>query len=80
MIRAKENYVLRDLFESITRVNRRDDRKHFATKQIINQIDAIDSHLRDQTALNFEELVMKFETLLKILDVNVIQTLRSFVV
>jgi hypothetical protein len=23
----------------------------------------IDSHLRDQTAFNFEELVMKFETL-----------------
>jgi hypothetical protein len=55
--------VFRDLFKSIARVNRRDDREHFAMKQIIRQIDAIDSHLRDQIAFNFEELVMKFETL-----------------
>jgi hypothetical protein len=34
-------------------------------KQIIRQINAIDSHLRDQTAFNFEELVMKFKTLFK---------------
>jgi hypothetical protein len=54
--------VFRDLFESIARANRKDDRKHSAMKQIIRQIDAIDLHLRDQTAFDFEELVMKFET------------------
>jgi hypothetical protein len=32
-------------------------------KQVIRQIDAIDLHLRDQIIFNFEELVMKFETL-----------------
>jgi hypothetical protein len=58
MIRAEKNYVLRDLFESIARANRKDDREHFAMKQVICQIDAIDSHLRDQTAFDFEELVM----------------------
>jgi hypothetical protein len=63
MIRAKENYVLRDLFESIAQANRRDNREHFAIKQVIRQIDAIDSYLRDQIILNFEELIMKFETL-----------------
>jgi hypothetical protein len=63
MIRTKKNYVLRDLFESIARTNRRNDREHFAMKQVIRQIDAIDSHLRDRIAFNFEELVMKFETL-----------------
>jgi hypothetical protein len=63
MIRAEKNYVLRDLFESIARASRRDDREHSAMKQIIRQIDAIDSHLRDQTAFDFEKLVMKFETL-----------------
>jgi hypothetical protein len=55
--------VLRDLSESFARASRKDDREHFAMKQIIRQIDAIDSHLRDQIVLNFEELVMKFETL-----------------
>jgi hypothetical protein len=54
--------VLRDLFESVARTSREDAREHFAMKQIIRQIDAIDSHLRDQIALNFEELVVKFET------------------
>ncbi len=54
MIRTKENYVLRDLFESVARANRRDDREHSAMKQVIRQIDAIDSHLRDQITLNFE--------------------------
>jgi hypothetical protein len=63
MIRAKKNYVLRDLFESIARASRKDDREHFAIKQVVRQIDAIDSHLRDQIIFNFEELVMKFETL-----------------
>jgi hypothetical protein len=63
MIRAEENYVLRDLFESVARTNRKNDREHFAMKQVIRQIDAIDSHLRDQIAFNFEEFVMKFETL-----------------
>jgi hypothetical protein len=63
MIRAKENYVLRDLFESIARASRRDDREHSAMKQVVCQINAIDSHLRDQIALNFEELIMKFKTL-----------------
>jgi hypothetical protein len=47
MIRAEKNYVLRDLFESIARTNEKDDRKHSAMKQVIRQIDAIDSHLRD---------------------------------
>jgi hypothetical protein len=65
MIRTKENYVLRDLFESITQASRRDDREHSAMKQIIRQIYAIDSHLRDQTALSFEELVVKLETFFK---------------
>jgi hypothetical protein len=65
MIRAEKNYVLRDLFESDARVNRENDREHFAMKQIIRQIDAINSHLRDQIAVNFEKLVMKFETLFK---------------
>jgi hypothetical protein len=32
-------------------------------KQVVHQIDAIDSHLRDQIAFDFEKLVMKFETL-----------------
>jgi hypothetical protein len=63
MIRAKKNYVFRDLFESFARASRKDDREHSAMKQVIRQIDAIDSHLRDQIILNFEELVMKFETL-----------------
>jgi hypothetical protein len=63
MIRTKENYVLRDLFESVARANRRDDREHSAMKQVIRQIDAIDSHLRDQIAFSFEEFIMKFETL-----------------
>jgi hypothetical protein len=63
MIRAEKNYVFRDLFESFARANRKDDREHFAMKQVIRQIDAIDSHLRDQITLNFEELVMKFEML-----------------
>jgi hypothetical protein len=63
MIRAKENYVLRDLFESVARASRRDDREHFAMKQVIRQIDMIDSHLRDQIAFSFEELIMKFKTL-----------------
>jgi hypothetical protein len=58
MIRAEKNYVLRDLSESVARANRRDDREHSAMKQVICQIDAIDSHLRDQIALDFEELVM----------------------
>jgi tellurite resistance protein len=62
MIRAKKNYVLRDLFESFARASRENDREHSAMKQIIRQIDAIDSHLRDQITFNFEELVMKFET------------------
>jgi hypothetical protein len=47
MIRTEKNYVLRDLFESIARTNRENDREHFAMKQIIRQINAIDSHLRD---------------------------------
>jgi hypothetical protein len=55
--------VFRDLFELIARASRKDDREHSAIKQVIRQIDAIDSHLRDQTTFNFEELVMKFETL-----------------
>jgi hypothetical protein len=63
MIRAKKNYVFRDLFESFAQANRRNDREHSAMKQVIRQIDAIDSHLHDQIILNFEELVMKFETL-----------------
>jgi hypothetical protein len=63
MIQAKKDYVLRDLFESFARANRRDNREHFAMKQVIRQIDAIDSHLRDQITFNFEELVVKFETL-----------------
>ncbi len=63
MIRTEENYVLRDLSESVARASRRDDCEHFAIKQVIRQINAIDSHLRDQTALNFEEFIMKFETL-----------------
>jgi tellurite resistance protein len=63
MIRTKKNYVLRDLSESFARASREDDREHSAMKQIIRQIDAIDSHLHDQITLNFEELVMKFETL-----------------
>jgi hypothetical protein len=63
MIRTEENYVFRDLFESIARASRRDDREHFTMKQVIRQINAIDSHLRDQIAFNFEELIMKFETL-----------------
>jgi succinylglutamate desuccinylase len=63
MIRAEKDYVLRDLFESIARASREDDREHSVMKQIIRQIDAIDSHLRDQIAFDFEELVMKFETL-----------------
>jgi hypothetical protein len=63
MIRAEKNYVLRDLFESFARASREDDREHFAMKQVIRQIDAIDSHLHDQITFNFEELVMKFETL-----------------
>jgi hypothetical protein len=63
MIRTKKNYVLRDLFESFARASRKDDREHFAMKQVVRQIDAIDSHLRDQIILSFEELVMKFETL-----------------
>jgi tellurite resistance protein len=62
MIRTKKNYVLRDLFESFARANRRDDREHSAMKQVVRQIDAIDSHLRDQITFSFEELVMKFET------------------
>ncbi len=63
MIQAEENYVFRDLFESIARASRENDREHFTMKQVIRQINAIDSYLRDQTALNFEKLVMKFETL-----------------
>ncbi len=63
MIQIKENYVFRDLFKLIARTNRRDDREHFAMKQIIRQIDVIDSHLRDQIIFNFEEFIMKFETL-----------------
>jgi hypothetical protein len=63
MIRAEKNYVLRDLFESFARASRKDDRKHSAMKQVIRQIDAIDSHLHDQITFNFEKLVMKFETL-----------------
>ncbi len=62
MIRTKKSYVFRDLFESIARANRKDDYEHFTMKQIIRQIDAIDSHLRDQITLNFEELVVKSET------------------
>jgi hypothetical protein len=62
MIRTEENYVLRDLSESIARASRRDDREHSAMKQIIRQIYEIDSHLRDQTALSFEELVVKLKT------------------
>jgi succinylglutamate desuccinylase len=65
MIRAKKNYVFRDLFKSIARANRRNDREYSAMKQVIRQIDAIDLHLRDQITFNFEELVMKFETLFK---------------
>jgi hypothetical protein len=65
IIRAKKNYVFHDLFESITQTNRKDDREYFSMKQVIRQIDAIDSHLRDQTAFNFEELVMKFESFFK---------------
>jgi hypothetical protein len=63
MIRAEKNYVLRDLFESFAQASRKDDREHFAMKQVIRQIDAIDSHLRDQITFSFEELVVKFETL-----------------
>jgi hypothetical protein len=63
MIRTEKNYVLRDLFESFARASRRDDREHSAMKQVVRQIDAIDSHLHDQTTFSFEELVMKFETL-----------------
>jgi hypothetical protein len=63
MIRAEKNYVLRDLSESFARASRKDDREHSAMKQVVRQIDAIDSHLRDQITLSFEELVMKFETL-----------------
>jgi hypothetical protein len=63
MIRTEKDYVLRDLFESFARASREDDREHSAMKQIVRQIDAIDSHLHDQTTFNFEELVMKFETL-----------------
>ncbi len=63
MIRTEKNYVFRDLSESFARANREDDREHSAMKQVIRQIDAIDLHLRDQIILNFEELVMKFETL-----------------
>jgi tellurite resistance protein len=62
MIRAEKNYVLRDLSESFARASRRDDREHSAMKQVVRQIDAIDSHLHDQITFNFEELVMKFET------------------
>jgi hypothetical protein len=47
MIRIKKNYVFSDLFESFAQANRKDDCEHFAIKQIIRQIDAIDSHLRD---------------------------------
>ncbi len=57
--------MFHDLFESITQTNRKDDREYFSMKQVIRQIDAIDSHLRDQTAFNFEELVMKFESFFK---------------
>jgi hypothetical protein len=32
MIRAEKNYVLRDLFESIARANRKDDREDSAMK------------------------------------------------
>jgi hypothetical protein len=35
MIRTKENYVLRDLFESIARTNKKDDREHSMMKQVI---------------------------------------------
>ncbi len=62
MIRAAKNYVFRDLFKLFARASREDDREHFAMKQVIRQIDAIDSHLRDQIILSFEELVIKFET------------------
>jgi tellurite resistance protein len=62
MIRTKKNYVLRDLSESFARASRKDDREHSAMKQVIRQIDAIDSHLHDQIIFNFEKLVMKFET------------------
>jgi hypothetical protein len=55
--------VLRDLFESFARASRKDDREHSAMKQVIRQIDAINSHLHDQIIFSFEELVMKFETL-----------------
>jgi hypothetical protein len=55
--------MLCDLFKSIARIFRKNDREHFAMKQVIRQIDAIDSHLRDQTVFNFEEFVMKFKTL-----------------
>ncbi len=65
MIRTEKNYVFRDLFKSIARANRKNDRKHFAMKQIIRQIDAIDSHLRDQIIFNFEEFLMKFKTFFK---------------
>jgi hypothetical protein len=65
MIQAEKNYVLRDLFKSIAQANRENDREHFAMKQVIRQIDAINSHLRDQIIFNFEELVMKFETFFK---------------
>jgi hypothetical protein len=50
-------------FESVARASRRNDREHFAMKQIIRQIDAIDSHLHDQISFSFEKLIMKFETL-----------------
>jgi hypothetical protein len=63
MILTKKNYVLRDLSESFARASREDDRKHSAMKQVVRQIDAIDSHLHDQTIFSFEKLVMKFETL-----------------
>jgi hypothetical protein len=43
--------------------SKKQNREHFAMKQVIRQIDAIDSHLRDQIILSFEELIMKFETL-----------------
>jgi succinylglutamate desuccinylase len=62
MIRTEKNYVFRDLSESFARASREDDRAHSAIKQVIRQIDAIDSHLHDQITLNFEKLVMKFET------------------
>jgi hypothetical protein len=80
MIRAEKNYVLRDLSESFARASRKDDREHSAMKQIVRQIDAIDSHLHDQITLSFEKLVMKLRRFLRTFDVNVTQTLRLFVV